>query len=186
MVIESVATSVIVSKIRKGKIKNIEKLEFKGWYFFILGFVTEVASNLLKAKEIQPIAHFLDNYFLYIHILSYLLIFTGIGMNYKKKSMWLIFTGTFMNFLVIVSNGGHMPVWLEGLKIAGLVPADAVQASLDLTHSLLKETTRLAFLADIIPLPRPYPLPKIISIGDVILATGVFAFIQEATVLKEE
>lgn len=185
MVIEAVTSSVITAKIRKGKLRNIENVELRGWYLFIAGFVLEVSANLLKASSWQGVSGFLDRYFSYIHVLAYILLFVAIAMNFRKRSMVFIFAGTFMNFLVILLNGGHMPIWFEGLKIVGLVEPEATQATLDLSHSLITGTTKLKFLADIIPLPKPYPLPKILSIGDLVLAVGVFLFIQEAMLPKE-
>lgn len=186
MVVESVVSSIIVGKVRKGKIGNIEKVELRGWYLFIAAFLLEAAANFLSLRSSEPVKQFLRGNFIYIHSLSYILLFLCIGLNCKRKSMWLVFAGTLMNFLVIIFNGGHMPVWFEGVKIAGIIKPDAVEAGIDLTHSFITETTRLKFLADIIPLPRPYPFPKVLSPGDILLAAGVFIFIQEAMLPAEK
>ena len=73
-----------------------------------------------------------------------------------------------------------MPISLEAIKAAGLIPVDATTATLDLTHKLLTDSTNLKFLADIMSFPKQYPNAKVFSFGDLILSIGVFLFIQEA------
>jgi len=46
--------------------------------------------------------------------------------------------------------------------------------ALDAKHVLLDGSSRLAFLADIIPVPR-----SVISLGDVLLAVGLGVFIED-------
>ena len=72
-----------------------------------------------------------------------------------------------------------MPVSLEALKKAGmayLLPL--LQSKTYIIHTLMNPKTRLKFLADIIPLPPPYPRPRVLSVGDIIMGIGVFFLIQ--------
>ncbi|WP_094548988.1 DUF5317 family protein [Petroclostridium xylanilyticum] len=55
-----------------------------------------------------------------------------------------------------------------------------LKSQMVITHTLITSSTRLSILADIIAIPKPYPLPKVLSIGDIFIAFGVFVFIQEA------
>jgi len=180
MVVESVVSSFVVGKIRKRKITNIGNIELNGWYLFIISALIEISANLFVAYSKSSFTNIVYENFVFIHLISYLIIFRGLYKNRDKKSMWFILAGTLLNFICIMANGGQMPIWLNGLKIAGLVPADATTATLDLTHKLVSEQTNLKFLSDIIPLPKPYPNAKVFSIGDLIIAVGVFIFLQEA------
>jgi hypothetical protein len=83
--------------------------------------------------------------------------------------MWIAGIGILMNFTVIALNGG-MPVMEEAVHLAG----GSGELVLDAKHVLLTDTTRLPFLADIIPLPG-----SVISMGDVFLAIGVGAFLED-------
>lgn len=186
MVIESVVTSLAVGKIRKRKILNIGMVQIKAWYFFIMALVLEVSANLYVAYNKSEFVNYVYNYFILIHLASYILVFIGLYKNRDKKSMWFIFIGTFLNFICIMANKGQMPISLDGLKMAGLVPADAINPVLDLTHTLANENTKLSFLADIIAMPKIYPLAKVVSIGDIILEAGIFVFLQEAMKEKVE
>lgn len=181
MLIESMATSLVLGKVRGGKIKNIGNIDLKGWYFFVIGFGIEFGSIFLNMRGIEPISNFLNSYFMYLHGLSYILLLTGLILNFNKKSMIIIFIGTLLNFIVIASNSGMMPVDGEGLKALGLLrELEMLQSQTMLTHSLMSDSTRLVFLGDVLKTPSFYPLPKMYSIGDVFLAIGVFAFIQGA------
>jgi hypothetical protein len=181
MLAESMATSVIVGKIRGGKIRNIEKVNIRAWYLFIISFVLEFTCVYFYNKDLGEITKTLNEYFIYIHGFSYLLMFIGLILNFNKKSMILVFVGTLLNFVVITANGGQMPVSGEGLQNLGLISQlEALKHHQIATHTLITQGTKISILADIIPLPKPYPLPKMISIGDIFIGLGVFCFIQGA------
>lgn len=100
--------------------------------------------------------------------------------NRAQPGMLVVALGLLLNFVVVSSNGG-MPV----------VPAAAVAAGLhgqlsipigDFVHVLGTTSTRLPWLADVLPLPWA-PLVRIVpSAGDVLLYVGVVAFISDARV----
>ncbi len=89
--------------------------------------------------------------------------------------------GTFLNFIVIMLNGGQMPVSQEALIKAGI--PEQINDEI-ITHTIIAKDTVLKFLGDIFILPKPYPRPKVFSAGDVFLAVGVFIYIQEIMVKK--
>ncbi|RKD34208.1 DUF5317 domain-containing protein [Thermohalobacter berrensis] len=185
MLIEAILSSLIIGKIRKGKLRNIEKVNFRGWYLFIIGFLIEFTSVFVKMKEFSPLVQIIDQYFLYIHGFSYLLIFIGLILNFDKKSMILVFIGTLLNLIVIMANGGKMPVSPNGLKYAGLIDyLQLLKTQAVPTHMLMTEKTKLYILGDIIPLPEFYPFAKVLSIGDIFIAIGIFSFIQSAMISK--
>ena len=81
------------------------------------------------------------------------------------------------NGIVIVVNGGYMPIWEPSLIAAGLTPADVSTA----IHTLYGPELgpfllHLGPLADIIPIPFPI-IQNVASIGDVFLAAGLALFL---------
>jgi len=91
--------------------------------------------------------------------------------------------GLTLNILVMVANGGFMPVTLEALQRAGLAhmalgieDGARVMASKDIILS--REVTRLWYLSDILVLRRPFPWSTVFSVGDVLLMAGVFVLLQ--------
>jgi hypothetical protein len=84
-----------------------------------------------------------------------------------------------------MANGGQMPVSGETMASIGLI--DNMMDIRDgkiITHTLMNGHTALKYLGDIFALGKPYPRPKIFSIGDVIMALGIFIYIQQIMIKK--
>jgi len=186
MLAETAVISIVIAKIRKHRLSNLETYHFRGWYLFICGFFLQALPLTFKFFNSQSILFFFDKYFSILFCFSFILIFIGLLFNIKKLPVKVIFAGVLLNFTVIVVNAGLMPVWKEGLIMAGFDISKVSEGRLDYMHNLMSESTRLAFLGDIIPIPKPYPLPKMLSIGDLFLALGVFLLIQQATKESQE
>jgi hypothetical protein len=181
LIIESVGTSLVVGKLRKGKFSNMVDAEIHKWYLIVSAFILEFAAVALSAKGNDFVT---QNIFL-IHFISYGLLFLGICFNTSRLSFKLILLGTFLNFIVIMLNGGQMPVSQEAMVKAGL--AEDLNALVNgeiITHIIMGKNTALKFLGDIFILPEPYPRPKVFSLGDIFLGIGIFVYIQEIMVRK--
>lgn len=176
MLIESVGTSVVVGKLRGGSFSNMKEANLEKWYFFVSGFFVEFTAVYMAEKGF---GFFRDNILL-IHFLSYMLLFIGLYFNRSAPGFKVVSAGIFLNFLVIMANGGQMPVSGEAMVGIGLVDnMIAIRDGHVITHTLMNSETVLRYLADIFVLPKPYPRPKIFSIGDVLMALGIFLYIQE-------
>ncbi len=181
MLVESVGTSIVVGKLRGGSFSNIKDANLEKWYFFVSGFFVEFAAVYLASKGVS----FFTENIIFVHFLSYLLLFIGIYFNRSILAFKIIFVGIFLNFFVIMANGGQMPVSGELMVNIGLI--DNMMNIRDgkiITHTLINDHTVFKYLGDIFVLGKPYPRPKIFSIGDVIMALGVFIYIQEIMIKK--
>ena len=183
MLVESLGTSLIIGKIRGGRFSNIASGEIRGWYFIGASFLIEFGAVYLSLKGVKMVT---DGIF-FIHFLSYMLLFCGLLMNLDKYSFWIITAGVLLNFIVIIANGGKMPVSADALKYAGLHNnlADIALGRI-VTHTLMNTTTKLRFLGDVLPLPQYYPRPKVYSIGDILMAIGIFIYIQKLMIGKSK
>jgi hypothetical protein len=182
LLVESVGTSLVVGKLRGGSFSNMKDASLEKWYFFILGFLVEFTAVYMASKG----AGFFKENILILHCLSYLLLFTGIYFNRGILAFKIIFIGVFLNFLVIMANGGQMPVSGEAMIGIGLMDnMIAIRDGEIITHTLMNDHTVFKYLGDILVLPKPYPRPKIFSIGDVFMALGVFIYIQEIMINKK-
>lgn len=177
MIIESLVLSLIIGKISGGQINKIANLEIKKWYLFIIAFGIEFFLLFGYQKGIG----ILEQYFFYFHLASYALLFIGFIFNIKNFWLDFVFIGVLLNAIVIFFNGGKMPVSVEALNLAEL-PEYVTQLVNNqvATHQVLSMDMTAWFLGDIIPLIPPYPLNKVISIGDLIITIGVFFLIQKA------
>ena len=108
---------------------------------------------------------------------SFGILLIGLWGNRTYPGLTLAFVGIMSNGIVIVVNGGYMPIWEPSLIAAGLTPADVSTA----IHTLYGPELgpfllHLGPLADIIPIPFPL-IQNVASIGDVFLAAGLALFL---------
>ncbi len=84
--------------------------------------------------------------------------------------MLLVFLGLLLNMVVLAANGA-MPVAPEAIAAVGLPGVEPMPGK----HEIMTESTRLAYLADIVPLP---PLRTIVSLGDIVLGAGIIPLLS--------
>lgn len=169
-----IAILILITTKKSPDITN-RNFEIKGYKLLILTAVIEITAQFLFRRF--PSSSLLR--YLSLSWLIYFAIFYVAAINIKKSYMMLFFIGTLLNFIAIASNGFKMPVFVS--DVLGDVEAKRLylQTGQDLIHSLLTDKTKFKFLCDIITIPSPYPFSKTISIGDVFLLAGVFAFWQD-------
>ncbi|MDL4840446.1 DUF5317 domain-containing protein [Aquibacillus rhizosphaerae] len=173
MVYDGILLSIIIGFFRKGNLKFLAKPIFKwGWIFPILLFV-----QILTFYFQNKIA-LLGEISNYIFIFIYMTGLFFLWVNRHQPGMNLLFVGVLLNFIVMAINGGRMPVSEEASIILDPMYIEAIKDGFYGKHALLTESTKLAFLGDIIPITSPYPRSQVISIGDVIMNIGIFLFIQ--------
>lgn len=155
------AIAIAVGLARGGKLSNLTEIGVRAWWLLIFGFGLQLAATFLPRSS-QSLA-------VGLILASYVPLLLFVLLNRQMAGLWVAGLGVLMNFTVIAANGG-MPVMLEAVKLAG----GATDVALGAKHVVLTEETHLAFLADIIPLPR-----SVISMGDVFLAIGVGVFLED-------
>jgi len=173
MVFDGIIISLIVGFLRKGNLRALAQLKLKWGWIFPLLLIIELAVFMLQ-NDIKFLGKISGSIYIVVYVLGLLFLF----MNRKNAGFNLILLGVFLNFLVMVVNGGRMPVSIDAASVLEPSYVDALKQSLYAKHQMLTSTTHLEFLGDIIPLSDPYPRTQIISIGDVIMNIGIFAFIQ--------
>lgn len=174
MVIETIILSLLLGKLMGGKIKNIGNLYINGWYLFVVSFSIEIISLLIVSRTNGNLSNMIENNFFYIHIFIYLLLIIGLVMNIHEHGFKITLSGAILNFLSLCLNNGRMPVSINALKSSKLyTQLSLLEEGRIMTHVLADSSTRLLFLGDIIPIQQPYPFPKIISIGDILISLGL-------------
>ena len=157
--------AVAVSLFRGGKLTNLTDLYLRGWWLFVLGFLVQAGAAFVPADAAGS-----RDVAMWMLLGSYALLLGGILLNRTAPGIALAGVGILMNFLVIALNGG-MPVSPEAIALAG----GGSDPTLGIKHVILDGTTRLPFLADVLPLPR-----SVISLGDVFLALGFGIYLEKA------
>jgi len=179
MFIEPTLISVIIAKLRGGRFKNLENVHIRAWYLLILSALIQGILSLFKYSNIYKIV------IIVIIGITYLLMIITAILNINRNYMKIFLIGIILNLVVIMGNGGHMPVSLEGIK--GINQETILpEREFDIKHVAVNKDTKFVYLADIILIPRPYPLPKILSLGDIFLMIGVFVFFQEEMFIEKK
>lgn len=110
-------------------------------------------------------------------VLSQALPLVLVWINRRQPGMWLLGVGLMLNLLVIILNGGFMPISPETLLAMGIPPDQwAIGQRLGLSKDLVQlvADTNLWFLSDWLLSPAWYPQKGAFSIGDVCTGVGVF------------
>jgi hypothetical protein len=109
------------------------------------------------------------------YMISGLLGLIWLAQNFRVAGVPCMLLGTLSNFVTIALNGGRMPI--EGVLLAKIRGADYVRelasGTVTSNSSLVNDHTQLWFLTDQILIPKPWPLPTVLSFGDLIIAAGV-------------
>lgn len=183
MLIEAIILSLIIGLIRGGKFRRFKSVNHKTMWVLILGILIQyilVFLNKIEAigKVNQIISHTKE-----IMIISYILILIGIFTNLKFRSLWAALLGYIMNFLVFSMNNWKIPILIEGIPFINSPKLEEIiETGSTYLYTPITEGVKYPILGDIIVFAKPYPISRIISLGDLIISFSIFALIQEIMV----
>lgn len=109
-----------------------------------------------------------------LHVASYALAATFLVANRTLPGVWAIALGGALNFAAIAANGGVMPASPAALAAAGVPAPDGFE------NSAAVAEPHLPALGDIIPVPAPWGLGNVLSMGDVVLYAGALLLLHRA------
>jgi Family of unknown function (DUF5317) len=157
-----------------GRLRNLARLELR-WNVLILGSLAIqlfLFSGLTIPAPVVTVGY----------VASGVLSLTWLGRNRDVAGVPCILAGGLSNFLAIVVNGGRMPV--DASLLARARGADYVTAlaagRVTSNSSLADGHTRLPWLTDRLLIPPPWPIPTVLSVGDLVIAAGVVWLIASA------
>lgn len=166
MLVLAVVISIIMGLSRGGRLCGLAELNLKGWPCYVLAGLIQflVSSDSVPAVKTQGPT---------LYAISFVILLFGSLLDIGMKGLKLVALGVSMNGLAVAANHGKMPV----MAPSGVVLADAVQA---LTHAPMDQSTKFRFLGDLIKLPLPQSHFLLLSLGDLLIAVGVFVVVQQA------
>lgn len=125
-----------------------------------------------------------------LFILSHLFLMAFMWRNRRLAGVLVAGLGVMCNFVVIVINGGFMPITPETLveinpgSTAEQWPVgDHYGYSKDMI--LHRQETKLWAFSDIFVLPPPFPKPVAFSLGDLLIAVGIVILLQGSSTSLE-
>ncbi|AOT70010.1 DUF5317 family protein [Geosporobacter ferrireducens] len=173
MFIEGGIIGLILGKVRGGRFSNFSYLSIRAWPLIFLAFFIQVSpafTNKISAlSSFQGYAYGLSN-----GVIILLLLF-----NLNKRGLKVMLAGLLLNLVAVYFNGWKIPVSMEGLQLAGLdAMVEAIQSGKIANYIPLDSLQHWSkYLAKFIVIPKPYPLAKVISIGDLFITLGLTLFI---------
>ncbi len=118
-----------------------------------------------------------------LFLLSLLLLLAFVRRNGQLPGILIVGVGVVCNLLVIMANGGFMPIAPETL--VQINPGSTLdQWSVGFHYGfskdviLLRQETGLWPLSDMLVIPPPFPWPTAFSIGDLLIALGIVVLLQ--------
>lgn len=171
MLIEPLLASLFIGWLRGGSLLRLSEMQL-AYPGVIIGAL--LVQKILPVIAIGPFARWR---FLAL-VLVYLVLLAALAAGKASWGTAVAALGIFLNLVVIAANGG-MPVSLAAAKTLGYKGTFGAAVFADGVHRALTPGTRLGWLSDMIPYGAPPPLRGVISVGDVILAVGVFILVQE-------
>jgi MFS family permease len=180
VILAGIAIGLVLGLLAGGRITNLGSVRLRWVPLLIVALILRFGTELLLSQGV-PIVETLRVPLL---ALSFALLIAGIWVNRTYPGMTLALVGTLSNGLVIILNGGYMPIWEPSLTAAGFTPAD-VNSSI---HILIPATLDASFLvhlgplSDVIPIPLPI-IQNVASVGDLFLMLGL-AFFLFASVVR--
>lgn len=165
-------TSLIIGLLRGSRLESLGRHR---WRFPVLPFV----AFSLQVLAFLPDESASDKARLFaatLHMMSYGVAMIFVWANRRAPWLWLVGVGIAANLLVIVANGGFMPVAPAALD--GLTDRAVLKVGVNNNAILLHPRARLWFLADIFRTPPWVPLQREFSPGDVLIGVGAFVLLQ--------
>jgi len=178
--VESVIIGIVIGVVQHGRLTNIGITRIRGWYLAIVAL-------LLGISPIFSInSPFFDDFGVYIYLFSIVIMFAVVLWNLDKKGFWIIALGAGLNLLVMILTDFKMPIYMEGLKIAGLDGMiKGMESGVIINYVPIESLDSWSrFLGKLIVLPKPYPLAKVISIGDLLMSLGIVFYLRGEMVKK--
>jgi hypothetical protein len=105
-----------------------------------------------------------------LHVASYLLLLLFAAANLRVRALVPVLAGLAANAVVIIANGGVMPVSPAAARAVGL--AQAAHA-----NTAVHGGARLGFLGDVFALPSQFVLANVFSVGDILIGAGAMLFV---------
>lgn len=181
MLLTAFIASIIVAKLLGGRLSRLGQIQYRHFDFLIMSVTIQI---FLHAAAMA--GWHLGGKSIFIAIAaSYALLCVSLLCNLRLPGVPFALGGVIANAVVILANGGKMPISSPMLERAGLLRyIEMLSTGGSPTHQLMENTTRLAFLGDVFVVPPPFWRPFVFSVGDVAIVIGLFTLVIKTTVVR--
>ena len=171
MFLSTILLALIVGAFAGGGLPRLADLKLRWTILLVVALGLRVAAGLTRETGIGadiPVG--------WAYLAAYGLILAWLWGNWRVPGLQIASVGIGANMIAVLANAGQMPIWSSAFQAAGFTEA---QIANDPFHFILRAESIGNFVArgglfgDVIPLPIPI-IRDVISIGDVLLALGIF------------
>ena len=170
LVLVPLVLGLVIGVAAGGKLGHLANLKFRWPWFVLVVLVVREAVVLTPLNQLDGVQY------VYAAALAALVAWTAIHIN-RLPGVWLVTLGAAMNLIVIVANGGRMPV-------APALATTLIRSGHLGQYMLMSSATNLNWLADWIGFP--WPVRGAYSPGDLVIALGIGIVVLLATVHRPE
>lgn len=168
----AVIVGIGVGLLRGGSLARLEQVHLKGEAGLVFLLVVQMALPTVATRFGVPAMLALGIWLLAMAGLVVLAL-----ANAREPGMVLVAVGVAFNLMVIGLNAG-MPVSERAVRT--IMRSEVAEVPYDLVHRPMGDETLLPWLTDVIPVPGPRGLRGVVSVGDLLLITGVGWFLCAA------
>jgi MFS family permease len=173
VLIGGIALGLILGLIAGGRLTNLAYVRLHRMWLLVAAVLLRFATEFLLNAGFAPAET------LRLPLLggAFALLLLALWPNRRFPGISLAFVGILANAVVIVVNGGFMPIWEPSLIAAGLTRPE-VTSALHHVVSVLDADFLLHLdpFGDVIPIPLPF-IQNVASIGDAFLTLGLAFFL---------
>lgn len=172
MFIEILIVGILIGGFQSGRLSNLTDMNIRGWYLILVSIVLSMLPVFLNGMEAIATTQ------VQLMFASMVVMVLVVVLNLDKKGVWLILLGGLFNIALMLMNGMKMPVMMETLDSAGLTALYQGITDGSIVNYVASDAEGIMrIFTKFIPIPKPYPLPKILSIGDIMMSIGLLMMI---------
>lgn len=175
MIVEAFILGIIIRFLRKKKFEALS-VSLKGLGIFFAAIVIKFFLFITGRFYLGALSIYAAKYYYYLDVVFLFLVTAFLIYNFKLKYVPLLAAGSVMNLLATALNG-YMPVTSNALYVANNENLIfSLENNLVFSHGI-NDTPKLKIFCDIIPINYFGYLGKVISLGDIVMAVGIFLII---------
>lgn len=165
LLLVAVVVGMAAGFLSGGSLARLQEVRLRGEPWFVLLLLLQMALPAIAERLRLSATLALGIWLLAMTALVVLAL-----RNAAVPGMLLVAVGVALNLMVIGLNAG-MPVSERAVRF--VTRSESVEIPYDLVHRPMTGDTLLPALADVIPVPGPKGLRAVVSVGDLLLVSGV-------------
>ncbi len=177
MLLVACILGIVGGLLAGGRLSNLLSVRLRYGALILVPLLLRIATQWLLEQGVDLV----DQIRTPLFALSFGVLAAALWLNRSQAGLLLAMAGVAANGIAIVVNGGYMPVYVPAVGIAGLSETDLSPVF----HVPLPDELGVDFLlaagplGDILPITIPL-LANVVSLGDVLLASGIAWFLFSA------